>query len=304
MPKKTKLLILLFVIITICNSCIFSKGNPTSTHITTYNKYSSDISYKKIDNLNSDIDKYGRKKDVTWNNKGSQTTIDITDLGLPICPKGTKSQILYRKGYITSYNKKYKLPNWVTWHLTANHTDGDNKRSNNAWHEDTEVPEPRATIYDYRKSGWSRGHMCPAGDNKWDSDAMYDTFLLTNCCPQNARLNSGDWNEIEMTCRQWADKFGSIYIICGPILLKSKHETIGANRITVPEAFFKVILCLDDDPKGIGFICRNNDGNRKKDFYVNSIKQIERITGMVFFPNLKDEISVKVKDMDNLDQWN
>ncbi len=224
-------------------------------------------------------------------------------IDLPISSKGTVEQILFRKGYICSYNKETRIPNWVAWKLTTEHTSGNHKRSSNAWHEDDDVPRPRATKADYKGSGWTRGHMCPAGDNKWDADAMYETFLFTNCCPQNANLNSGVWNQIEISCRRWANKYGEIYIVCGPILFNKEHDIIGPNEITVPEAFFKVVLCLDDSPKGIGFICRNTEGGRKKDYYVNSIRQVERITGITFFPNLPDEVAKSVKDQADLTLW-
>ena len=184
----------------------------------------------------------------------------------PLPLKDTSEQILYRKGYTVSYNKNYKIPNWV---------DGS----------------------------WSRGHMCPAGDNKWDRDAMYDTFLLTNCCPQDANLNSGDWNQIEMACRRWAERFGDIYIVCGPILFKQEHETIGPNQVVVPEAFFKVVLCLNGKPKGIGFIRKNTDTSRRNDLYVNTISEVERITGITFFPTLPKEIADSVKSQANLKDW-
>ena len=88
------------------------------------------------------------------------------------------------------------------------------------------------------------------------------------------------------------------------MLLNRDHETIGEHNVVVPEAFFKVILCAEPtNPKGIGFICRNTDGNRKKDFYVNSIRQVERVTGYKFFPNLDDSIKVKVYDMDEINIW-
>lgn len=212
-------------------------------------------------------------------------------------------QILYRKGYVTSYNKNTKIPNWVAWHLTASHTDGPIKRPGNAWHEDTDVLLPRATLEDYRGSGWTRGHMCPAGDNKWDNDAMYESFLFTNCCPQDANLNSGDWNQIEMACRRWAERFGDIYIVCGPILFQQEHKTIGPNQIVVPEAFFKVVLCLNGKPKGIGFIRRNTDTSRRNDLYVNTISEVERITGMTFFPSLPKDIADSVKSQANLEDW-
>ena len=222
---------------------------------------------------------------------------------IPLPLKNKSEQILFRKGYIVSYNKDWKIPNWVAWHLTKEHTLGVNSRSGNAWHEDIDVPYPRATILDYKGSGWSRGHMCPAGDNKWDSEAMYESFLFTNCCPQNANLNSGDWNQIEMICRRWAEKFGDIYIVCGPILFNQKHETIGSNKVVVPEAFFKVVLCMNGKPKGIGFIRRNTYTSKRSDFYVNSIKEIERITGITFFPLLPGDVSEAVKSKANLNGW-
>ena len=200
-------------------------------------------------------------------------------------------------------NKENKIPNWVAWHLTAEHATGPYRRPGNAWHEDLQVPAPRATLADYKDSGWTRGHMCPAGDNKWDSDAMYDSFLFTNCCPQNANLNSGDWNQIEMSCRRWAEKYGDIYIVCGPILFRQEHETIGPNKVVVPEAFFKVVLCLNGKPKGIGFIRRNTETSRRRDLYVNSISEIERITGITFFPTLPEEIATNVKSQANLKDW-
>ncbi len=242
---------------------------------------------------------------ITFGLKGAtkQQTLNENKIEIPLPLENTSEQILYRKGYTLSYNKDHKIPNWVAWHLTAEHTTGPFRRPTSAWHEDMQVPYPRALIADYRESGWTRGHMCPAGDNKWDQEAMYDTFLLSNCCPQNGNLNSGDWNQIEMSCRRWAEKFGDIYIVCGPILFRQAHETIGPNKVVVPEAFFKVVLCLNGIPKGIGFICRNTDGGQNRDFYVNSIRQVERITGMTFFPSLSQEIEAQVKDKANLGEW-
>lgn len=232
----------------------------------------------------------------------TKSLAQVIDIPLPL--QSRAEQIIYRKSYIVSYNRDYKIPNWVAWHLSANHTNGNVQRPGNAWHEDLDVPSPRATIADYRGSGWSRGHMCPAGDNKWDADAMYESFLFTNCCPQNANLNSGTWNQIEMSCRRWAEKWGDLYIVCGPILFRQEHETIGENAVVVPEAFFKVIVCLNGKyPKGIGFICRNTDGNRQKDLYVNSVKQVERITGITFFPNLPSDVINAVKNNANLEDW-
>lgn len=218
-------------------------------------------------------------------------------------PKGTPEQILKRTGYVASYNKTTLLPNWVAWHLTAERTEGSAKRSGVDFAEDTEVPEPRATDWDYYNSGYDRGHMCPAADNKWSKKAMEESFLFTNMCPQNGNLNRGDWNEMEMACRKWAKKYGDLYIVCGPILYKCKHKTIGKNKVVVPEAFFKVVLRTGDNPQAIGFIYKNTSGNRPKDSYVNTVDEVERITGIDFFPSLPDDVEKKVEAECDLGLW-
>ena len=221
---------------------------------------------------------------------------------IPVQLSDHSEQIIRHVAYILSYNKETRIPNWVAWHLTADHSDGKVPRSDD-YREDFDVPSPRATNEDYKKVSWTRGHMCPAGDNKWDKRAMSETFLLSNMCPQTASLNTGFWNRLEQSCRFWANKYGDLFIVCGPVLLNTEHETIGVNKVVVPEAFFKVILCLQGKPKAIGFVVRNNDGKKKRDQFVNTVDEVERITGIDFFPALPDEIENAVEAYSNIKDW-
>lgn len=150
-------------------------------------------------------------------NKASDN--DWVECGLPINNIQTDSQILYRTGYITSYNQSTKIPNWVAWKLTGDRTSGNVPRCQN-YSPDADVPKPRQEIEDWENKEseeFDHGHMCPAGDNKWSRKAMKETFLLTNICPQNSQLNQETWEHLESHCRWWANKFGTIYIITGPI---------------------------------------------------------------------------------------
>ena len=229
--------------------------------------------------------------------------VDFSGVGTVESIDGIAEQVLKRTSYVVSYNKDTRCPNWVAWRLTAAHTTGDVKRMGNAFHEDMDVPAPRALNSDYKDSGYSRGHLCPAGDNKWDKDAMYETFLLSNVCPQNANLNSGVWNQIEMSCRRWAERDSDLYIITGPMYFRSsKRRYIGENRVAVPDAFFKVILCLRG-PKAIGFICRNTEGKGRKDQYTYSLSQLERLTGLHFFPLLDSNTRSLIEDNADLTRW-
>lgn len=224
-------------------------------------------------------------------------------LELPALRTSSGEQILRRTAYTASYNSENRLPDWVAWHLTADHTTGTYGRKGIKFREDEDVAEPRATDADYYNSGYDRGHMCPSADCKWSEEAQLESFLFTNACPQVHGLNAGDWNEIEQQCRRWAKEFGSLYIVSGPVFYRGSHKKIGRNKVVVPEAFFKVVLCMEGEPKAIGFIYKNVSGNRPKSSYVNTVDEVERITGLDFFPALPDDVEERVESRTELSDW-
>ena len=213
-------------------------------------------------------------------------------------------QIIKRKGYTTSYNNKTKTPNWVAWHLTKQRTYGSAMRSGMLFTEDTAVETPRATDKDYYNSRYDRGHMCPAGDCKWDSEAMQESFLFTNICPQNHGLNKYEWNDLEILCRDWARKYGSVDIVCGPLYDGiGEQKMIGRNRVWVPEKFFKVVLCRHGEPKTIGFIYNNVGKKQPMQDAVRSVDEIEMLTGIDFFPALDDKTENLIEAESDLTEW-
>lgn len=259
------------------------------------------ISFKREIKSNSSLSEEEKHRSNDTRHEYLYNNDSLIRISVPASLTNCSEQIIRRKAYYLSYNKDTKLPYWVAWHLTADHSDGPVPRSND-YREDFDVPLPRATNEDYKNVPWTRGHMCPAGDNKWDERAMSETFLLSNMCPQTASLNTGLWNRLEQSCRIWAKKYGDLYIVCGPVLLNTEHETIGANKVVVPEAFFKVILCLQGTPKAIGFVIRNND-EKKRDQFVNTVDEVERITGIDFYPALPDDIENEVEAKANIGEW-
>ena len=50
-------------------------------------------------------------------------------------------------------------------------------------------------------------------------------------------------------------------------------------------------------------IYKNGDGNRPKGDYVNTVDEVERITGIDFFPSLPDETERRVEAKASLDEW-
>ena len=94
-----------------------------------------------------------------------------------------------------------------------------------------------------------------------------------------------------------------MYIVSGPLLLNKKHKTIGKNKVVVPEAFFKVVLCMEGEPKAIGFIYRNEANNKTMSSYVNTVDDVERLTGLDFFSALPDEVEREVEAKADLADW-
>ena len=228
----------------------------------------------------------------------------VTMYEMPAPLKDRPEQILRRKSYTTSYNSETKNPNWVAWHLTEAHTRGSFQRHEEVFAEDQEVKSPRATDMDYYNSRYDRGHMCPAGDNKWDKTAMTESFLFTNVCPQNHGLNKYEWNDLEIHCRDWARKYGAIDIVCGPIYPSDgERKTIGRNKVWVPSSFFKVILCRKGVPKAIGFVYRNEGKKQLMEDAVRSVDEIEALVKMDFFPALDDKTERRVEAEARLSDW-
>ncbi|MBF1437088.1 MAG: DNA/RNA non-specific endonuclease, partial [Prevotella nanceiensis] len=157
--------------------------------------------------------------------------------------------------------------------------------------------------FDYVRSGYDRGHMCPSADNKWSERAQQESFLMTNICPQAPNLNSGDWSELEQMCRSWARKWGEIHIVCGPINPQEKGRRIGPNKVLVPKGFFKVVLYNGSSPKAIGFIYPNDDTDKPLKAYATSVDEVERITGINFFASLNDKIENEIEKNYNFNDW-
>lgn len=251
----------------------------------------------------SDAGEAGWDENADESSSGSASVPAAAVRGLEI-PRGGKGIVLTRPGYTVCYDASTRLPVWVAWHLTADHTDGPYKREGIRFAEDTDVPEPRATNADYTRSGYDRGHMCPSGDNRWSREAQLTSFLYTNCCPQLHSLNAGDWNELEQRCRDWARDYGDVYIVCGPLLARGNaHQTIGPNRVVVPERFFKVVLSTKGRPKAIGFIMNNARGNNPLERYVVTVDKVEAITGLDFFSKLPDMVEKQIEAKASLGEW-
>lgn len=249
------------------------------------------------------------KLDNPTDNNGNQTSGNSSGvqhypaLETVTLPDQLPSQVKEYIGFTVSFNKDNKTPNYVAWELLGHEASGDHDRTNTFW-TDNEI-EGCPSTKDYTKSGYDRGHMCPAADQKWSAEAMADCFVMANICPQTHELNAGAWNTLENKERQWARRDSAVMIICGPIYEKTDTQTIGNAKVRVPSAFFKVLLApYVNEPRGIAFVYPNMTSPGNMQDYAMSIDELEKLLGYDFFPALPDDIEKKVEANYSFKEWN
>ncbi len=228
----------------------------------------------------------------------------VEKIEIPAQILGRKEQIITHIGYAVSYNSEWKIPNWVAYELTKEEVEGVTPRGKH-FIPDPEVPLGKsATTDDYKNSGWDRGHMALAADMKWSGQAMKESFYLSNICPQNRNLNAGIWKDLEEQVRGLTTEKGAIYVVCGPVV-SMRPTTIGHNKVAVPDSFFKVLLQNDNDNwSSIAFLFVNESGRRPLATYAMTVKEVQVITGIDFFPALPDSIEEKIESQVDFTKWN
>ena len=241
----------------------------------------------------------GKQREKSYRD-GQVDTACLTEVDIPDDIPEIK---LFYTGFTVSFNPSQHQPNYVVWELTAEKANGDEPRVSKFRADDNVLG--CATLDDYRNSGFDRGHMAPAGDMKWDKQAMHDSHYLTNICPQDHALNGGRWGSLEAKCREWALKDSVLIIVCGPVLSDRMPRTIGESQIPVPERFFKVVLApYAIPPRAIGFIMPNRVPEEGLETLAVSVDAVEEITGFDFFKCLPDDIENEIEAKANFRQWN
>lgn len=207
-------------------------------------------------------------------------------------PTSTTKQIVKHTYYTLSYNEKFEQAEWVAYELKKEYLKkADYKRP--YFIEDPKVSTGSADWRNYKKSGYDKGHLCPAGDMEFSESAYNDTFYTSNISPQDHDFNSGIWNRLEQKTRYWAEKYNDIYVVTGGIL-KDSDKKIGTEKVSVPKYFYKIVLAKSGkEHKAIAFLIPNEDSNKSIYDFVVPIETLEKMTGIDFFPNLKNLKSSK-----------
>ena len=224
---------------------------------------------------------------------------DNLALGIP----GKCDTLIDRPGYALGYIEYHEQAAFVIYKLTAREALTKEAQRTNRFRRDPEIPTGSATTADYRRSGYDRGHLAPAADMAFSVQTMADSFFMSNMSPQKPAFNRGIWKRLEEQVRQIAIREKAIYVVTGPILPKKKTVTIGANQVTVPTHYYKVIFDLTPPRKMIGFILPNEGSDRPLEGFAVTVDVVEKATGLDFFSALPKAVQERLESTITVSAW-
>ncbi len=220
-------------------------------------------------------------------------------------PQSTTGAVIKRQYYALSYDEDHEQAEWVAYVLKKERLDMPWEERSDEFLPDPAVKTGSATPDDYRNSGYDRGHLVPAADMAFSKEAMQETFYMSNISPQARNFNKGIWRELEELTRDWARKNKQLYVVSGPVLAEPVKGAIGDNEVSIPAAYYKVLLDLTEpEVKAIAFVLPNEVSYEPLFKFATSIDKVEALTKIDFFPELMPEdLESRLESTYNIDLW-
>ncbi|WP_299399352.1 DNA/RNA non-specific endonuclease [uncultured Gelidibacter sp.] len=215
-------------------------------------------------------------------------------------PTSTTGQVVHHNGYSLSYSEPHEQAEWVAYELKKSHL-SRSKFERPYFEVDQAVKTGAASWRNYKNSGYDRGHLVPAGDKNYSKEAHDETFLTSNISPQVHDFNSGIWNDLEQQVRRWAKKYDGVFVVTGGVL-KGDMETIGNEKVAVPNQFYKVLFDATHN-KMIAFLMPHKDSNEPLYNFVVPVDSVEVLTGIDFFPALEDSLEDRLEASADYKGW-
>jgi endonuclease G len=200
-----------------------------------------------------------------------------------------------REGYQLAYDGRTRNAYWVYEYLTAESLKGETDRDHFQFKADRELPKALQTSNsDYEGSGFDKGHLCPAADQRANHEAMADTFYLSNISPQTPQFNRGYWQKLEKSVRELTSKYEALRVFTLPLFLPHEkqgrryvtYEVIGKNNIAVPTHFCKVIFAEKSNGKTevFAYVLPNKSipSDTPLSKFSTTLEKVEQLSGVMF----------------------
>jgi DNA/RNA endonuclease G (NUC1) len=217
-------------------------------------------------------------------------------------PTSTNGVVIHRNAYTFSYVEKHEQSEWVAYVLKNRNNSTSYSRTND-FREDPLVETETANIFDYEGSVYDRGHLTPAADLDYSYESMSSSFYFSNISPQLPYFNRQTWRKVEKEIREYLFQKDSIYVYTGSIIPRG-YQTIGKNNVSVPTAFYKILLGFKNgEVKAIGILMPHNEERMNINRHWVSVDSIEKVSGIDFFSDYRDDIENSLESNSDLKYW-
>lgn len=184
------------------------------------------------------------------------------EFGTPIDDTPADEHLLVRRQSVSSYNNGRGGPNWVSWNINASQF-GAAPRCD-CFSADQTLPSDfyHVVDFDYRNSGYDRGHVVQSESRTTTDQENASTFLMTNILPQGGENNQGPWSKFENYLNDRARGVGEapkeIYVIAGGVYAPEPGTLKNAGKVAIPDYTWKVAVILPAG-KGLADIQTSSD---------------------------------------------
>jgi len=173
-----------------------------------------------------------------------------------------------------------------------------------------------AAFRNSHRAWFARGHLAmKLLAERLGDDAQWNSHTFYNAVPQRQSFNAGIWLDLENLTGAWAQRFGAVWVVTGPIFV-DRHAYAhlgdpGEFPVAIPEALFKIVIKDSGTPGqpdvlafiypqvGPGYSFRPFNHNR----FLTTVDEIELLTGVDFLMSLPDDAESAVERQQALGLW-
>ncbi|MBL9084521.1 MAG: DNA/RNA non-specific endonuclease [Planctomycetales bacterium] len=217
----------------------------------------------------------------------------------------------------------WAIPEWVSYEIHAGGERPEYESRPSTWmtipelYDDGIAPRDKS----YVRSGYQRGHLCTRElARRLGKNADWNSHNVLNAIPQPGAFNRGHWRGIEKWTAIWANTYGKIWVIAGPIILNQAGNArpskwIGDRSelpVAVPQKCFKIVVKESGNrnrPDVLAFIYKNDAALDKSSLSIDhrgflfSVRDVEAATGLDFFSGLSQSDQDAIESRKSTALW-
>jgi DNA/RNA endonuclease G (NUC1) len=165
-------------------------------------------------------------------------------------------------------------------------------------------------------SWFARGHLAmKLLAERLGEDAEWNTHTFYNAVPQRQSFNAGIWLDLENLTGAWAQHYGKVWIVTGPIFAdRHAYARLGDSGefpVAIPEALFKIVIRESGIPNRPNFLAflypQVGPGYTRRPYnharFLTTVDEIEQLTGIDFLTSLADADEAELEAQQGPGLW-